>query len=133
MVIKTLDDLLITWEGNYKKGLLTFWLLLILVEREAYAFEMSSMVSDLSQGTITADEKSIYRALNRFENLSIVSSSWQDSDIGPRRRYYRMTEMGEELLRLFIRRNILLFQSEPVSDRITEVLAGEIATLEVAR
>lgn len=122
MVKKSLDDLLVTWEGNYKKGLLTFWLLLILVEREAYAFEMSSMVSDLSQGTITADEKSIYRALNRFENLGIVVGSWRDSDIGPRRKYYRMTEMGEELLWMFIQRNIVLFQTKAISNRIQKVL-----------
>ena len=106
-----LDDLLSTWEGNYKKGLLTFWLLLILHEREAYAFEMSNLVTDLSRETISADEKSVYRALNRFENLGIVASRWQDSEIGPRRRYYRLTEMGEDLLRMFIRRNILLFPS----------------------
>jgi DNA-binding PadR family transcriptional regulator len=117
-----LEDLLSTWEGNYKKGLLTFWLLLILHEREAYAFEMSNLVSDLSRETISADEKSVYRALNRFENLGIVVSRWQDSEIGPRRRYYRLTEMGEDLLRMFIRRNILLFQSEPLSTRIQNAL-----------
>lgn len=121
-----LEDLLSTWEGNYKKGLLTFWLLLVLHEREAYAFEMSNLVTGLSRETITADEKSIYRALNRFEDLGIVVSRWEESDIGPKRRYYRLTEKGDELLQLFIRRNILLFQSDPVSDRIAKVLAGEM-------
>jgi len=133
MMKPALEDLLSKWEVNYKKGLLTFWILLILYEREAYAFEMGQLVSDLSLGTIIADENSIYRALNRFENLGIVISSWRDSDIGPRRRYYRLTETGEELLRLFIRRNILLFQSEPVSDRIAKILAGELTEREVAR
>lgn len=123
-----LGDLLSTWEGNYKKGLLTFWLLLILHEREAYAFEMGQLVSDLSLGTIIADENSIYRALNRFENLGIVISSWRDSDIGPRRRYYRLTVIGMELLRMFIKRNILLFQNETVSKRVHQVLEGENPT-----
>ena|GEM_PF-446587 len=117
-----LEDLLSKWEINYKKGLLTFWILLILYEREAYAFEMGQLVSDLSLGTITADENSIYRALNRFENLGIVISSWRDSDIGPRRRYYRMTELGEELLQIFIQRNIVLFQTKAISNRIQKVL-----------
>jgi DNA-binding PadR family transcriptional regulator len=117
-----LEELLANWEGNYKKGLLTFWLLLILHGREAYAFEMSGLIAEFSQNTITADEKSIYRALNRFEKLGIVVSSWQDSEIGPRRRYYRLTATGSELLRQFIRRNILLFQTEDVSNFIHEVL-----------
>jgi len=96
--------------------------LLTVYECETYAFEMSCLVTDLSQGTITADENSIYRALNRFENLGIVISSWRDSDIGPRRRYYRMTELGEELLQIFIQRNIVLFQTKAISNRIQKVL-----------
>jgi PadR family transcriptional regulator PadR len=120
---KDLSSLLETWEGNYKKGLLTFWLLLILFEREAYAFEMSTLVADVSHGTISADENSIYRALNRFEDLNIVASSWRESNIGPRRRYYRLTTKGVEMLRAFIRRNILLFQNAEVSKRIQSVLA----------
>lgn len=119
------DDLLATWEGNYKKGLLTFWLLLILHEREAYAFEMSALIADLSSETITADGNSIYRALNRFEAIGIVSSSWQESDIGPRRRYYRITELGVRLLRAFIERNILLFQVAEIAERIQAVVRDE--------
>jgi DNA-binding PadR family transcriptional regulator len=120
----TVQDLLEAWEGNYKKGLLTFWLLLLLHGRESYAFEMSRLVADDSQGTVTADENSIYRALNRFQDMGIVRSSWQESDVGPRRRYYRLTEKGLELLRAFIRRNILLFQDEPTAGRIRAVLDG---------
>ncbi len=119
-----LDDLLSAWEGNYKKGLLTFWLLLLLHERESYAFEMSRLVADASRGTIRADENSIYRAFNRFEGLGLVASSWQESDVGPPRRYYRLTKTGHELLRAFIRRNVLLFQDEAVARRIQAALNG---------
>lgn len=80
---------------------------------------MSQLVSDLSLGTITADENSIYRALNRFENLGIVISSWRDSDIGPRRRYYRLTVIGMELLGMFIHQNVLI---DPVMDYLKSVV-----------
>ncbi|MGB7539786.1 MAG: PadR family transcriptional regulator, partial [Anaerolineales bacterium] len=63
------DDLLKNWEEVYKKGLLTFWLLLFLHERPAYAYEASAAIGELSNGTILADENSMYRALNRFESL----------------------------------------------------------------
>lgn len=121
-----IEELLTTWEGNYKKGLLTLWLLLILSDREAYAFEMSRLISELSQGTITADENSLYRAMNRFEELGLVTSSWHDSEVGPQRRYYRLSLIGLELLRRFLRRNILLFQTESVSKRIQAVLNGTV-------
>lgn len=117
-----LQSLLSAWEENYKKGLLTFWLLLLLHEREAYAFEMSRLVAEASRDTIRADDNSIYRALNRFEHLGLVASSWHDSDQGPPRRYYRLTAMGRDLLRTFIRRNVLLFQDETVARRIQAAL-----------
>lgn len=117
------DELLANWEGNYKKGLLTFWLLLILHEREAYAFEMSTLIAKLSEETIIADDNSIYRALNRFEEIGIVSSTWRESDIGPRRRYYRISALGLQLLQAFISRNILRFNEEEIARRIQAVMA----------
>ena len=40
-----LDDLLLTWESNYKKGLLSFWMLLVLREQPAYALELGDSSS----------------------------------------------------------------------------------------
>ncbi len=122
MTLDSLEELLTNWEGNYKKGLLTFWLMLILHDREAYAFEMSKLVTELSAGTLSADENSIYRALNRFEKFGIVTSDRRASDVGPPRRYYQLTELGIQLLRAFIRRNILLFQTPLVAERIQAAL-----------
>jgi PadR family transcriptional regulator PadR len=119
---EALLTLLDQWESVYKKGLLTFWRLLLLYERPMYVFEMGQELDTISQGTITADEKSLYRALRRFEAMGLVQSSWQPSDVGPRRRYYQLTELGTELLRLFARRNILSFQEPAVATRLDALL-----------
>ena len=119
---EALLSLLDQWESVYKKGLLTFWLLLLLYERAMYVFEMGEELDSLSQGTINADEKSLYRALRRFEAMGLVRSSWQPSDVGPRRRYYQLTELGTELLRRFTRRNILRFQEPAVEARLDALL-----------
>ena len=116
-------ELLDRWEESYKKGLLSFWLLLLLHERPAYAFEMRTMVETLSYGTISADDNSIYRALNRFADIGVVNSELQPSSQGPARRYYSLTGQGQELLRCFIARNILLFRDEEVEKRIEKVMA----------
>ncbi len=128
--MKDFDELLATWEGTSKKGLLTFWMLLALYERETYAFEMAALVSDISRGTLTADEQSIYRALNRFEDLGIVASSRRESPKGPPRRYYRLTPLGLALLRAFTERNILVFQKEGVADRIQRLLGERLDSQE---
>ena len=117
------EELLKNWEEVYKKGLLTFWILLFLHDRPAYAYEMSAAIGELSAGTLTADENSLYRALNRFDLLGIVQSELRQSDVGPQRRYYRLTEIGTRLLCKFIQRNILVFEKPEIAGRIQAVVA----------
>lgn len=119
-----LDLLLENWESVYKKGLLTFWLLLLLDEKPSYPYEMSAEVTRLSEGMISADGNSIYRAINRFEEMGLVASESGESKLGPPRKYYRLTDDGRELLRRFIERNILIFQHPAVAERIQHVMNG---------
>ena len=121
----TLKILLEQWESVYKKGLLSFWLLLMLHQRPMYAFEMGEALTSISQGTMTADNKSLYRALRRFEATGLVESTWRPSDIGPRRRYYQLTELGAELLRRFARRNILIFREPEVAFGLATLLGQD--------
>ena len=118
----SLEQLLENWESVYKKGLLTFWLLLLLDEKPSYPYEMSAAVQSISQGMMTADENSIYRAINRFEEMGLVVSKPQESKVGPPRKYYRLTETGRELLQRFIERNIHVFEIPAVAERIQHVL-----------
>jgi PadR family transcriptional regulator, regulatory protein PadR len=123
--VSKLEQLLQQWEDSYKKGLLSFWMLLLLHGRSTYAYEMTAMIGDMSQGTVVADEKSIYRALKRFEENAIVQSRRETSDIGPPRRYYSLTPLGEQLLARFIERNIRIFDHPNVARAIDSVKNGE--------
>ena len=110
----TLEDLLAQWEDVYKKGLLSFWLLLLLAQRRAYPYEMKGAIAEISQNTIVAEENSIYRALRRLAESGIVGSEVQPSDTGPNRRYFFLTPLGRELLAAFTERNIRLFHHPEV-------------------
>jgi PadR family transcriptional regulator PadR len=118
---RELTTLLEQWEGVYKKGLLTFWVLLLLHERPMYVFEMGQALETISRGTMSTDERSLYRALHRFEWAGFVDSEWRASDVGPRRRYYCLSELGIEILRRFVRRNILLFQEPHIAERLARL------------
>jgi len=122
MTNDNISDLLTKWEESYKKGLLSFWILLLLYERPSYPYEMAAEVAKISQDTISVDDNSIYRALNRFESVGIVRSELQQSSTGPQRRYYTLTDTGKALLTQFIQRNIQVFETPSVSERITNVL-----------
>lgn len=119
-----LDQMLENWESVYKKGLLTFWLLLLLDEKPSYPYEMSAEVTRLSEGMISADGNSIYRAVSRFEEMGLVASQSGESKLGPPRKYYSLTEEGQGLLQMFIERNILIFQRPAVAERIQSVMNG---------
>jgi PadR family transcriptional regulator PadR len=115
------DELLAKWEEVYKKGLLSFWMLLVLQRRPAYAFEMNALIQQLSQGTISADDNSLYRALSRFEDMGLVASQLCPSPSGPARRYYSLTPAGRDLLHRFIQRNVLVFRAEEVEQVMNDL------------
>jgi PadR family transcriptional regulator, regulatory protein PadR len=115
------ESLLLKWEEAYKKGLLSFWILLLLHERSSYPFEMRPLIEEISQGTLSADDNSIYRALNRFQEVGIVSSEIRPSSQGPDRRYYNLTEKGRWLLKSFIERNIQVFYTPVVAAQMEAV------------
>lgn len=118
----SVEPLLQQWENAYKKGLLSFWILLLLHDQWKYAYEMADAIEQFSKGTIIADEKSIYRALKRFNDNGIIQSEMRESEIGPSRRYYTLTALGQDLLAQFIQRNILLFQDADIREAIEAVL-----------
>ena len=120
----SLDALLTQWEETYKKGLLSFWLLLLLAQRKAYPYEIKAAIKEMSHATINADENSIYRSLNRLADSGIVASEVLPSGTGPSRRYFFLTSLGRELLTRFITRNILVFEQPEVADMIQKTLSS---------
>lgn len=125
MAQTVLDILLAQWEESYKKGLLSFWLLLLLAQRKAYPYEIKAAINEMSHKTINADENSIYRALNRFADSGIVDSELLPSETGPSRRYFFLTALGRELLNRFIVRNILVFEQPEVAELIQKTISSK--------
>jgi DNA-binding PadR family transcriptional regulator len=50
-----------------------------------------------------------------------VESAWLSSKVGPRRRYYHLTGLGTELLRRFVRRNLLIFQDPAIASCLADL------------
>lgn len=114
-------SLLYQWEETYKKGLLSFWVLLSLTERPMYAYEMREHIAEFSQGSVSADEKSIYRALKRFTDSGLIEGEKRPSSVGPDRKYFDLTPLGHELLAKFAKRNISPLASKSVQSAINKL------------
>ena len=78
------------------KQFLTPGLLLLIDEEPAYGYELVQRLAAFGVGA--ADHGSIYRALNVMESGGLVSSQWERSPSGPRRRRYCATLEGRQLL-----------------------------------
>lgn len=113
------NDLLISWEETYKKGLLTFWILLSLRDNSLYINEIKDFIRKYTNETITCEDQSLYRSLRKYYNLEIVDFELREGNKGPNRKYYFLTEIGKDLLQDFTNRNISIFLSENVSGLIT--------------
>src|SRR5215218_2943700 len=81
-----------------RKGSSALLLLHLLRERPMYGFELAERLRSDTGGALDFKEGTLYPALHRLEDDGLVESFWQDSPSGPRRRYYRLTEVGLEAL-----------------------------------
>lgn len=78
-----------------RKGLLEFCILHIIARGEVYA---SVMIEELTDAKMIVAEGTLYPLLNRLKNASLVSYKWVESESGPPRKYYSITEEGSRFL-----------------------------------
>lgn len=114
------QKLLESWEEIYKKGQLTFWILLSLKEEELYVHEIKEWIERNTKYAFTCEEMSLYRSLRKFYDLEIVDYKNESGNKGPERKYYFLTSLGEQLLKKFIERNIKLFYKEEIKKLIVK-------------
>ncbi len=65
---------------------------------DKYGLEIIKEIEDFTNGQVVLKQPSLYSALQRLEKKGIISSFWQDSDIGGRRHYYSLTNYGKNEL-----------------------------------
>lgn len=91
------------------KGLLEGCILKIIQEKETYGYEL---VEDLKQGGFTeVTEGSVYPIVLRLEKKGIISSIKKASPLGPKRKYYFLTDLGRKELTQFLEGWVILKQN----------------------
>lgn len=69
-----------------------------LVDGDKYGYEIVKQIEDASNGYISIKQPTLYSVLKKLEHGRIISSYWQDSDIGGKRHYYKLTDNGRAQL-----------------------------------
>lgn len=74
--------------------------LAILAEGESYGYAIIKRVAELSRGELQWTDGMLYPVLHRLERQRLVAARWGQSEIGRKRRYYRITRDGLAQLEL---------------------------------
>ncbi len=77
---------------QFKKGVLELCVLAILDRKDCYGYEM---VDEISKN-ISISEGTIYPLLKRLKKEGLVTSYLKESQDGPPRKYYKLTDTGKE-------------------------------------
>jgi len=83
------------------RGTLEGCIVKIISEEETYTYgyEIISRLQDY--GFEDVKEGSTYPILVRLEKKKIITSIYKESPLGPKRKYYFLTDIGKEFLREF--------------------------------
>ena len=72
--------------------------LAILDEGESYGYAILKRIDELSGGAMEWTDGMLYPLLHRLDRLGYVEARWDSPEGGRRRRYYRITESGQNAL-----------------------------------
>lgn len=83
---------------NLRRGALEYCILALVRDGDRYGLDIAR---ELTDGVLMAGEGTLYPLLSRLRKSGLVASSWQESESGPPRRYYRLTPDGRAALDTF--------------------------------
>ncbi len=81
-------------QTQMRKGLLEFCVLHIISRGEVYT---SDLIEELTQAQMIVVEGTLYPLLNRLKSAELVTYRWVESESGPPRKYYSITEKGKKI------------------------------------
>ena len=83
-------------QTQMRKGVLELCILSILSKGDAYPTEIIEKLKDTK---LVVVEGTLYPLLTRLKNTGLLNYRWEESNSGPPRKYYKLTEIGEQYLK----------------------------------
>jgi DNA-binding PadR family transcriptional regulator len=81
-----------------KKGAAEIVVLSLLEAEDLHGYELVRRIDDRSGGALTFNFASLYATLYRLEERGLIRGRWVERAGQRRRRYYRITASGREVL-----------------------------------
>ncbi len=78
-----------------RKGFLAYCVLRVCAYEAKYT---SDIIKHLQAADLVVVEGTIYPLLSRLQKDGLLQHEWQESEQGPPRKYYRITEYGQDVI-----------------------------------
>lgn len=82
-------------KAQMRKGVLEFCILSVLSNGDAYT---SDIINKLKEARLIVVEGTLYPMLTRLKNAGLLQYRWEESSSGPPRKYYGLTQEGQQFL-----------------------------------
>lgn len=82
-------------ETQMRKGMLVYCVLLLCKEGKVYS---SEIIKQLRHAELIVVEGTLYPLLSRLARDKLLGYEWQESEQGPPRKYYWLTDEGRAVL-----------------------------------
>lgn len=79
-----------------RKGFIAFCVLKVCSKKPVYT---SDIIKELRDAKLVVVEGTIYPLLSRLQKEGLLSHEWQESEQGPPRKYYKITDFGEQVMK----------------------------------
>jgi len=76
-----------------RKGVLEFCILSVIKKGEAYP---SDIIDTMKNANLNIFEGTLYPLLTRLKNAELLTYRWVESNSGPPRKYFSLTEKGAD-------------------------------------
>ncbi|MGE7624596.1 PadR family transcriptional regulator [Viridibacillus sp. NPDC096237] len=80
------------------KGSTDLLLLSIIAKQDMYGYEIVQALKQSSDELYSMSEGTLYPALKRLESQGYINSYWVENEGARRRKYYELTEEGQNAL-----------------------------------
>jgi PadR family transcriptional regulator PadR len=86
-------------DRELKKGSAELLILSLIEHRARHGYEISKLIEERSEGVLKFNVASFYPLLYRLEARGLIAGRWVEKAGQRRRRYYKLTAQGKEMLK----------------------------------
>lgn len=92
---QNISEILDKSKKQLRRGVLELCILSIISEEPLYP---KDIIERLGNTEMIVKEGTLYPLLTRLKNADLLQYNWQESSMGPPRKYYYITDKGREFL-----------------------------------